>query len=175
MAGAVAVVKVAEKQEQRGIGDAVAEDLVDGARGAVQREPVEPKDDEAQVAERGKGEQTPEVALGQGEACAVKDADDGESDEVRRSRAGLHREQADMETQHGIKAEFAGDDHGQSNRRFAERVGEPTVKRKHWNLNRESEEKREGAPAKRAGRQGAACNPVLNHVEVKASGLRVEP
>ena len=85
MAGGVAVVDVAEKQEERGVDDAVAEDLVDCARGAVQREPVDAQGDQAQVAQRGKGHQTPEVALDQSQACAVEDSDDGESDEVGRS------------------------------------------------------------------------------------------
>ena len=73
------------------------------------------------VAERGEGEQTPEVALDEREARTVEDADDGERDEQRRDGAGLSREEADVEAKHGVEAELAGDDHGERDGSFSSR------------------------------------------------------
>ena len=81
LAGEVAELKRAEEHKERGVDHFVIEDLVDGAVPAGKGEPIDAEDDEAEVAERGEGEQTPEVALHQGEASAVENADDGERDE----------------------------------------------------------------------------------------------
>src|ERR1019366_8044871 len=110
LAGGVALVEEAKQQEELGICHAVAEDLEDGASGTIQGEPVEAENDEAEVAERGEGKQTPEVTLGEGEASAIKDADDGQSDEVRSSGVSLDRKEPDVEPQHGVETELAGDD-----------------------------------------------------------------
>jgi hypothetical protein len=70
------------------------------------------------VAERGEGHQAPEIALHEGEACAVENSDDGESDEKRRDGAGLDGEKSHVEAKHGVEAELAGDDHGERDRGF---------------------------------------------------------
>ena len=44
------------------------------------------------MAERGEGEEAPEVALHQRKASAIENADDGESDEQRSDGSGLGRE-----------------------------------------------------------------------------------
>ena len=107
------------------------------------------------MAEGGEGKQTPEIALDESEARAVKNADDGEGDQERRDGAGLGREESDVEAQHGVEAEFAGDDHGHGDGSFAESVGEPAVQRKDGNLDREGEEKCERDPEERTG--GKRC------------------
>ena len=99
----------------------------------------------------GEGDQPPEIALDEGEACAVENADDGERDEQRRDGAGLDGEEADVEAQHGVEAELAGDHHGERDGRFAEGVGEPAVQREDGHLDREGKEECERAPEERAG------------------------
>jgi hypothetical protein len=103
------------------------------------------------MAEGGKGEQSPEVALHQRQTGSVENADDGEGDQIRRERAGLNREEADVEAQHGIEAELAGDDHGEGDRSFRVGVGEPAVQREEGNLDGEGEEESKGSPARAAG------------------------
>ena len=119
------------------------------------------------MAEGGEGEEPPEVALDEGEAGAVEDADDGESDEQRRDGAGLRREEADVEAQHGVEAELAGDDHGKRDGRFAEGVGEPAVERKDGNFDGEGEEEGERNPEERAGGKHAAGDLILQVGEVE--------
>ena len=81
------------------------------------------------MADRGEGQQPPEIALHQRETRAVEDADDRERDEQRSDGAGLHREEPDVETQHGIEAELAGHHHRHGDGCFIEGVGEPAVQR----------------------------------------------
>ena len=151
LAGGVAVIEQAEQQEERAVDDAVSEDLVDRAGPAGEGEAVDAESDQAQMAERGKGHQPPEVALHQSETRAVENADDGESDQKRSDGARLRGEEADVEAEHGVEAELAGDDHGERDGRFAEGVGEPAVQREDRNLDGEGEEERERDPEERAG------------------------
>ena len=66
-----------------------------------------------------------------------------------------------MESQHGVKAEFACDNHRHGNGRFVESVGEPTVQRKDGDLCREGEEKGQCNPEERSGGEGAARDEEL--------------
>ena len=153
----------------------MGEDLVDGAGPADEGEAVDGENDQAEVAEGGEGDQPPEIALHESEARAVKNADDGESDEQRRDGAGLSREESDVEAQHGVEAELAGDHHGQGDGSFVVGVGEPAVQREDGNLDGEGEEKRERDPEERAGGKDTAGGLVLEIGEVEGVGLRVEP
>ena len=172
LAGRVAVVEDAEQEEERAIDDAVRKDLVDRAGRADDREAVDAENDEAQVADGGKGDQLPEVALDQCQAGSVENANDGQGDELGSRGAGLHREQADVEAQHGVEAELAGDHHGQGDGGFRVRVGEPAVQREDGHLDRKGEEKRERCPEERAGRELAVGDEGLQGGEVEAAGAR---
>ena len=121
------------------------------------------------MAERGEGHQTPEIALHESEACAVENADDGESDEQRRDGAGLSGEESDVEAKHGVEAELAGDHHGQRDGRFVVGVGEPAVEREDGNLDREGEEECERDPEERAGRKDAAGGVILEIDEIEGA------
>ena len=156
LAGGVAEFERAEEQEERAVDDAVRKDLIDRAGPAGEREAVDAENDQAEMAEGGKGQQAPEVALHQREAGAVEDADDGEGDEQRSDGAGLNREEADVEAQHGVEAELAGNDHGERDGSFVEGVGEPAVEREDGNLDGEGEEEGEGGPEECAGGKDAA-------------------
>ena len=153
LAGCVAVVEHAQQQEQRAVHDAVIENLINRALPAGEREAVDAQRDQAQMAQRGKGHQPPEVALHQCQARAVENADDRQADQHRSHGPRLHREEADVEAQHGVEAELAGHDHGQGDGRFAEGVGQPAMQREDRNLDGKGEEERECHPAQRV-RQG---------------------
>jgi hypothetical protein len=84
---------------------------------------------QAQMAQGGEGHQPPEVALHQGQARAIEDADDGESDQPRSHRTRLRREEPDVEAEHGVKPQLAGHDHGQATGSFAEGIRKPAVQR----------------------------------------------
>ena len=109
------------------------------------------------MAECREGHQSPEIALHKGEARAIEDADDGERDQQRRDGSRLGREEPDMEAQHRIEAELAGNHHGHGDRRFTEGVCEPAVQREDRHLDREGEQKRERDPEQCAGRKSSPC------------------
>ena len=74
----------------------------------------------------------------------------------RRDGVGLGGEEPDVEAQHGVEAQLAGDHHGQRDGCFAEGVGEPAVQREDGNLDGEGEEKRESDPEERSGGNDAS-------------------
>ena len=65
------------------------EDLIDGAGPAGEGEAVDGEHDQAEMAEGSEGHQPPEVALHERQTGAIKNADDGESDQQRSDGAGL--------------------------------------------------------------------------------------
>ena len=148
----------------------VAEDLVNCAGPAGEGEAVDGQNDEAEMAEGGEGQQPPEVALHEGKAGSVKDADDGKNNEKGRNGASLNGEETDVEAQHGVEAEFAGDDHGKGDGSFAEGVGEPAVQRKNRNLDGEGEEEGERSPEERAWRGRFRGDVVLELDKVESPG-----
>ena len=153
----------------------MGEDLIDRTGPSGEREAVDGKHDQAEVAERGKGHQAPIVALHQSQTRAVENADYGENDEQRSHGARLDGEEPDVETQHRVEAELAGNHHGECDGSFAVSVGEPTVQRKDGNLDREGEQERERDPEKRSGGKHAAGGLILQVGEIESMRARVEP
>ena len=127
------------------------------------------------MAQRCESEEAPEVALHQGEARSVKNADDGESDQQGRNCAGLGREQPDMKAQHGVDAQLASNHHGHCHGRFTEGVGEPSMKREHRNLDGERKQKRQCHPEERSSRQCTGADQYAKLAEVERSRSCIEP
>ncbi len=153
--GRVAKFERAEEQEQSSFDDAGGEDLVNGSGPARESKAVDGQNDKAEMAEGGEGQQAPEVALHEGQAGSVEDADDGENNQKGRKVASLHRKESGVEAQQRVETELAGDNHGERDGSFGVCVGEPAMKRENRYLDGEGEKESERRPEERAG--GERC------------------
>ena len=133
-----------------------------------------PRVDQAEVADRGKGDQPPEIALHQRQAGAVKDADDRQRNQQRRDGARLGREEADMKAQHGVKAELAGHHHGQGDGASLKVSASQPCSGKTGTLTAKAN-RNASAHQKAPRRESAGGDVELQLREVESAGLGVEP
>ena len=127
--------------------------------------------DEAEVGDRGVGDETLEVLLHRRRNRAVDDADRAEGDERRCEVHGRLGEEIDTEAQEAVGAELehdAGQDHRARRGGVGVGVGQPGVHREQRNLHGERNGKAQEDPA---GRRGGECLFLGEVDEVERHGV----
>ena len=138
--------------------------LVDGARHRRRVEREEPEHDEAEVRDRGVGDELLQVRLHGRHQRAVDDAGDGEADHERRRRLHRAREEGQREAEEPVGPhleQHARQDDRAAGRRLDVRVGEPGVEREERHLDGEGEREGGEQPELLAGREGEPREPRL--------------
>ena len=131
------------------------EHLVHRAVDADLGEAEDAEHNEAQVADRGVGDQLLHVRLHHGDQCAGDDADERQDDDPGRVAPRLVGEEAEIEAQQTVGShlqQHAGQQDGTCRRRFHVRVRQPGVKREERNLDGERYEESEEQPLGRRRR-----------------------
>ena len=137
------------QHEERAGRNTVIDHLVDGAFDAPEVEGKNAEHDEAEVSHGRIGDQFFQVRLDHGDKRTVEDTDDGENTDEGRKLLGCVGEERQAEAEHPVSPHLQQDarqDHRPRRGRFHVRVGEPGVKRKHGDLDREGQEERPEKP-----------------------------
>ena len=174
--GVAAVVDHAEQKEESAGGDAVSQHLEDGAVHAGAGEAVDAQHHEAEVADRGVGDQLLHVGLDEGDQRSVDDADDGQGDDPGRVAVGFGGEESDVEAQQAVGAHLeqdSGEQHRARGGRLDVGIRQPGVEGEDRNLDGEGQEESEEEPeAGVAGHgDGPAGDQLLENREVEGSRM----
>ncbi len=152
LVGVAALVDHPEQEEQGTGRDAVVDHLEHTALDALAGEGEGAQGDEAEVGDRGVGDEPLDVLLHRGHHGAVEDADDAEGDEHGGEEVRRVGEQVEPEAHEAVRAQLehhAGQDHRAGGGGLGVGVGQPGVQREQRHLDREREREGEEDPPRR--------------------------
>src|SRR5215831_557786 len=175
-----AIVKHADKEEERAGGDAVGEHLENSALHADGTEGKDAEDHEAQVADGRVSHELLQVRLNERDQGAVDDADDGENGDLWRGLARCVRKKRQAETHHTVGAHLEKDarqDDGACGRRLNVGVGEPRVQGEERYLDGEGHKERQKKQPLGGGRkyERTALQSALDFDQVERAGGVIQP